>query len=367
MQLATYRQFFNFKRLFLAYSIPNRSYNSHILYSQHEDIDIPKVTISEFVFEKFDQYPNKISLECAISGKKYTFDDVRKKSQNVAKNFMKLLKLTKGDVIAIILPNVPEFPICMLGALQAGIVTTTINPFFTPGEIARQLNDSNAKVVITSATTYASVYVAIKLTHKIIPAIVAKTKETETLPEGAINLHEFIDVESEIDIERNIQADDLAVLPYSSGTTGLPKGVLLSHHNIVASLSQITCKAVEHWITPTAIKDNVVPAIMPMFHIYGFSTILFAQFRLLSRIVCAPKFTPELFLDILKKHKPNVLYIVPQIVSFMSDHPSMKSEFFDSILSISSGGAALGRLDEEKLLNKAQKDINIMQGEMITD
>ncbi|KAK5643731.1 hypothetical protein RI129_007576 [Pyrocoelia pectoralis] len=340
---------------------------SSILYSQIENVEIPNITIPEYIFKSFEKYPNKIALECIVTGKKYSFKDVRHKSLNISKNFRKILKLRKGDVIAIILPNVPELPVCLLGALQAGLITTTVNPSYTADEIARQLSDSNAKAIITLASTCPTVLAATKLVKKNIPILAVKAKQSDEILRGIINLHEFIEATSEDDGVPEIQAGDVALLPYSSGTTGLPKGVQLTHRNIVANLCQLSADELIHWAFPSETLDNVVPAILPMFHIYGITNVALTHLKSLSKIICVPKFTPEIFINVLEKHKPNVLYIVPSMVSFMSNEPLVKQEFFKPITAIVCGGAPLGKQDEERLLTKALKDIDVLQGFGLTE
>ncbi|KAF2893813.1 hypothetical protein ILUMI_12363 [Ignelater luminosus] len=110
-----------------------RENSSNIIHSALPDIEIPNITIPEYVYKDFNKWPNKIAVECAVTGKKFTYEEVRTKSRNLSRAFRKKLKLDKGDVVSLLLPNVPEFPICVLGALQAGLTVSTINPLYTPG------------------------------------------------------------------------------------------------------------------------------------------------------------------------------------------------------------------------------------------
>ncbi|KAF2889027.1 hypothetical protein ILUMI_17146 [Ignelater luminosus] len=106
--------------------------NSNIVHSLLPNVDIPNVSVPDYLFQNFSKFPNKIAVECVATGKKFTYEELRTKSKNLNRALRKKLKLQKGDVVAVLLPNVPEYPICILGPLQASLTVTTINPLYTP-------------------------------------------------------------------------------------------------------------------------------------------------------------------------------------------------------------------------------------------
>lgn len=167
-------------------------------------------------------------------------------------------------------------------------------------------------------------------------------------------------------------ANDLAFLPYSSGTTGLPKGVMLSHNNIVANSLQIGIKLPNTAIVQptTDTFQDVLPSVLPFFHIYGFTVLMASKLALGSNAVTLSHFNPETFLKSLIVHKGTVVHLVPPIsklfppsfffyfmtyhflVNFLGSHPAVKSEHLASIRSVMSGAAPIGTSDAERFLQK---------------
>lgn len=340
---------------------------SNIIHSFLPTAEIPDVSLAEHVFENFGKFPHKVAVECVLTGKKFTYEQIRTKSRNLNKALRKKLKLGKGDVVAILLPNVPEYPIAVLGALQAALTATTINPLYTPDEIKRQLVDSGAKAVITLGPLWPLAQAAVKLIPSQMPILTVKMQEAEPVPPGAISFTEFTDSEVNIEDAPPTNQNDTVLLPYSSGTTGLPKGVELTNRNIVANLCQMSEPYFRLAQSTTETHQDVVPAVLPFFHIYGITSIMLTHLYHMCKLVSLPKFTPELYVTTLAKHKPHVLFIVPPIVLFMTGHPSVKKEYLQSIRALASGAAPLGALDEERFLKKAEKPIDVVQGYGLTE
>ncbi|KAK4887096.1 hypothetical protein RN001_003367 [Aquatica leii] len=355
------------KKLLNTFKTTNVSIRCSFVTSPHENVDIPNTTLAEFMFESFNKYSNETAVECSQTGKKYTYNEIRIKSKNFNNNLRKKLKLNKGDVIGVMLPNVPDYPICLLGSIQAGLTVTLINPFYTADEISYQLNDANVKAIITLGAVYSTAKAAAQISQKNIPILAVKLKQADELPRGSINLNEFTENAMEVEDIHNLNVQDTILLPFSSGTTGLPKGVELTHYNIIANICQLNCNTVDHVPTRTETHTNTVPAILPWFHIYGTTVCLFKQMHNLSKIISVPTFTPNGFIELLKQHKPNILYLVPPLISFMSSNPSIKPEFLDRLTVITSGAAPLGKLDEEKFITKIGRHVDIFQGYGLTE
>lgn len=340
--------------------------DANIINSGLPDLNIPKISINEYVIQNIGNWEDRVATECALTGRKYTFQQLRKKSKNLSKSLRKKLKLQPGDVIAILLPNSPEYPIALLGALDSGLIITTLNPIYTPDEISRQLIDSNAKALITLTDFYKLGLSSIELTQKKLPILTIKSKENESTPPGAINFTEFTDNDCDIS-DINVDPSNIAFLPYSSGTTGLPKGVQLTHGNIVANLTQTHDDNIGIIRITTKDHQDIIPAVLPMFHIYGLTSITLNAASAGSKLVTLPKFTPELYVSMLKKQHPHLLYVAPPLAIFLGNHPSVTKDSLANVRTVMSGAAPLGALDIERLLKKAEKEIFILQGYGLTE
>lgn len=201
--------------------------------------------------------------------------------------------MKKGDVFAILLPNMPEYPIIYFGVISLGGIITTLNPLYTNDEITKQLRDSNAKFIIT------------------IPLFAEKAKQSlsdvgmETVYvvgeadgcESFSTLLENGDEEFPKDVEINPK-DDIACLAYSSGTMGSPKGVMLTHYNLIADALLVTHESFL-WMN----EQPVVLGLLPFFHAFGQINVLSCPLLKGGTLVCVPKFEPESFLKIMQDFK----------------------------------------------------------------
>ncbi|CAH1108543.1 unnamed protein product, partial [Psylliodes chrysocephalus] len=337
-----------------------------ILASGLQDIEIPRISLSDYVFENVGKWEKCVAIECGVTGRKYTYGQIRTKSKNFGAALRKKFKLEKNDVIAVLLPNVPEFPIVTLGALRAGFICTTVNPIYTPEEVSRQLVDSSVKIIITLNELWPLADAAANLARRKLPIVTIASMQGQATPKGAANFAELADNENDIP-NVSIAAEDLAFLPYSSGTTGLPKGVQLTNYNIVTNSMQLEHPEVQVSRTNTPDHQDITTAVLPFFHIYGFTVLCIFQLRIGAKIVTLPKFTPELYIDSLKKHKPHMLYLAPPIAIFLAKFPYISSEDFCSVRGIVNGAASLGPLDASKLVEKIKRDVPILQGYGLTE
>ncbi|XP_022918002.2 uncharacterized protein [Onthophagus taurus] len=343
-------------RTYLRYS----SSQSEFLRSPFPDLNIPDVNIVDYVMQDFGRWPNKIALECGITGRKYTFDDVRIKSNKFGMALKEILKLKKGDALALVLPNVPEYGLCVFGAMKMGITITTVNPIYTPAEVERQFIDSDTKAVVTLGMFIPLVKAATAKINKNIPIIAIKSDPNEQFPEGTIIFNDLLGANANCK-EDPIFGDEIAVIPYSSGTTGLPKGVELTNNNLVANVTQYNYDA-----EPER-EHDILPSVLPMFHIYGFTNQILGSLQKGIKLVTLPKFTPELYLSTIVKQKVTALMLVPPIVLFLNSHPAVKREHLQHLRCIVCGGAPLSANDEAKFKEKVGKNIPILQGYGLTE
>jgi acyl-CoA synthetase (AMP-forming)/AMP-acid ligase II len=317
--------------------------------SPYPDIQVPDLNLSDQVFINARHKPEAVAMACGLTGRTITYglllDRIRRTAAGLAARGIK-----KGDVVSLWSPNVPEWPIVFFGVIRLGAIVHTSNPVSTPEELAFQLADGGVKILFTVSALADKARAAIAESKKPIELITID--ETPGLPSLA-----------SIEIDRDPPAvtidpeNDLVVLPYSSGTTGLPKGVMLTHRNVVAQLNQID-----------AIENVEMPAllgVLPFFHIYGMVIILMHGFMRAATIVTLPKFDLEAFLKVLQDWPITSAHIVPPIVVALGKHPLVDSYKFPHLKYIFSGAAPLGpELTEavEKRLN-----VKIRQGYGMTE
>lgn len=367
------------KRLFaqLAQKQCIRLCSTHVISSPHKDIDIPEVTLHEYLSNRLEKYADLPALECGITGRTYTYWQLEQHSKRFAVSLLKA-GLKPGQVLAVVLPNCPEFVVAILGGLEAGFKVSPVNPAYTPVEIAHQLHNSGAVCVITIPEIVNNVLAAkahIEETNKTkFPLkIVGVDTIPQNLPEGVARFSELTN--STIDISQlkslrnyEISNRDVAFLPFSSGTTGLSKGVQLSHRNIISNIIQMDEPQINCHIDATKDFQEIVPGLLPFFHIYGLTLILFHSFVYGSKIVTMPKFDHQLFTNVLKKDKCTIMYLVPPLILYIGVNKEITPELLDSVRVIVSGAAPIGAGEIDRCLAKTQKDKCIfIQGYGLTE
>jgi len=329
---------------------------AQVVESPYGELNFTPKSISNAVWENLEKWSNRTALVCGQTGRSYNYSQLYQMSRCFGASLLKR-GFQPGDVISLVLPNIPEFAISILGAFDSGLVVSTINPIYTPGEIRHQLSDSGSKCVITFPQKVPEVTAAInEMPSSQRPkAIIVIQPPQEALPKGAWSFFELVAAgKSDLSLLDSVKCDPSSVtlLLYSSGTTGLPKGVRLTHNNIVANTQQINhpCTKLVHDTTKS--HQDVIPTILPMFHVYGLSVGLINYLIAGCKIVTLPKFEPQMFLSAIKDHKGNVLHLVPPLIQFLAHHPSVKAEHLDSVRAIANGAAAVSEADVLKLMEK---------------
>ncbi|KAI8432388.1 hypothetical protein MSG28_004791 [Choristoneura fumiferana] len=281
----------------------------------------------------------------------------------------KKFKIKDGDAVAVMLPNIPDYPIVAMGILGAGGVITSINPIYTAHEVQRQLTSSNAKIIVTIPEITDVVKNALKMAKLDLPIIVIRSDET-AVPEGTIafnELSENVNVDLSCLKEVRRTAKDLCFLPYSSGTTGVPKGVQLTNANIVSNCDQINEPIIKSHNETTDSHQDAVMSVLPFFHIYGASVIMFHKMSHGIKLVTLAKFQPEPFLTALEKYKTNIIFVAPPIVLLMASHPASTPATFQYLETIINGAAPLAASDAERLFDKAKRTFDFRQGYGLTE
>lgn len=348
---------------------PENGFEQNSLYGTK--LQVPHTTLDQYVWDSFTQWANKKAVVCGVTGHSYTYGQLRDCCAALAIRLQQKCKLAFGDTLAVCLPNLPEFPAIACGAIEAGLVVTTINPIYTAEEISRQLIDSDAKIVFGTVSNFPVLRQAIAMVKKEIPIVCVRTTQQESIPAGAIDFAELSNptgVHFSTLKQHNRQPDDVVFLPYSSGTTGLPKGVELTHTNIISNSEMLKIPTGPHpFVEPTTDTfQDVLPCVLPFFHIYGLTVTMLSKLQQGCQLVTLPTFRPDTFINSLTVHKGSVLHLVPPIILFLGINDMIKTETLASARNIFSGAAPLGAPDAERMISKAPQ-IKFSQGYGLTE
>jgi acyl-CoA synthetase (AMP-forming)/AMP-acid ligase II len=291
------------------------------------DVEIPDVSLTEYVLARAVEYGDKPALIDGPTGRAITFNQLAAGVRRVGAG-LAARGFGKGDVFAILSPNLPEYALAFHGVASVGGVNTTLNPLYTAEEIAHQLNDSGARFLVTVPPLLEKAQEA---------AAHAKIEEVFVFGE-ADGATPFADLLKHGDTPPAVAInprEDLVVLPYSSGTTGLAKGVMLTHRNLVANLCQFI--AYDFYGS-----NERLLGVLPMFHIYGMVVILNQSLRLGLTLVTMPRFELESFLHLVEKHKVTFLHCVPPMVLGLTKSPLVENYDLSQVRGVFSGAAPLG-------------------------
>src|SRR6266849_2557801 len=230
-----------------------------IFHCPYSDVTIPEVSLTDFVFQSASGIEDKAALIDGSTGRTWTYaqlaDSVRRTAASLAKKGFK-----KGDVFGIFSTNCAEYAIAFHAVAMLGGINTTLNPLYTADEAAHQLSDAGAKFLVTVP----------KFVEKARDA--ARQSKTEELfvfgeAEGTTPFASLLESDGDVPRVEINPREDLVALPYSSGTTGLPKGVMLTHRNLVANMCQMD--GLDYFT-----ENDTLVCVLPLFHIYGLVVIL---------------------------------------------------------------------------------------------
>ena len=317
--------------------------------SPHPDVEIAEIPLHEFVLQQTTALGEKPALVDGPSGRTVTYQQLGQAVEAVAAGLHDR-GFGKGDVLAIFSPNIPEYAVAYLAAIRLGGVVTPANPLYTSEELSFQLNDAGAKFLVT---------IPMFLETASAAAGQSAVKEVFVFgeAEGATPFAQLMKPGGEVPgFEGSF--DDVIVLPYSSGTTGLPKGVMLTHRNLVGNIHQTRGL---HKLD----ESDVLVGILPFFHIYGMEVIMNNGLAHGATIVTMPKFDLEQFLSLVQEHKITRAYLVPPILLALAKHPIIDKYDLSSLDIILSGAAPLG----EDLQNAVKERLGcqVLQGYGLTE
>ncbi len=291
------------------------------------EIELPTGSLFDLLESSVSEYGDNIALE--FFGATTTYAELGEQVLRAAEG-LRLLGVQKGDTVALVLPNCPQHVVAFYAVLRLGAIVVEHNPLYTPRELRHQFEDHGAKVAIVWNNVVETVQsfpadvavhsiVSIDITRAmpfgtraLLRLPIAKARESRTAlttaVRGTVPWHTLLDHPT---VDGHIfrpTAADVALIQYTSGTTGSPRGAILTHLNLATNAAQA-----RSWVPSVNRGTSVVYAVLPMFHAYGLTLCLTFAMSMGSRLVLFPKFDPELVLKVVKKHPATFLPAVPPI------------------------------------------------------
>ena len=296
------------------------------------DVEVGGTTVPALVLERAARLGDKPALVDAASGRTLGYRQLAHGVERVAAG-LAARGFARGDVLALYSPNLPEYALAAYGAMAAGGVVTGANPLLTTEELAGQLADAEARLLVT---------VPPFLDRALAAADKAGVQEVLVFgeAEGAAPFRELV-AHDHPPARVAVDPDDLAALPYSSGTTGLPKGVELTHANLVTNVRQSQAALGFR-------EDDVVVAVAPFFHAMGFNIVLPCSLAAGATAVTLPRFDLEGFLQAIQEHRATLTIVVPPVALALAGHPLVESYDLSSLRLLGVGAAPLGASVEQR-------------------
>ncbi|MER7637820.1 MULTISPECIES: 4-coumarate--CoA ligase family protein [unclassified Streptomyces] len=295
--------------------------------SEYADVPAVELPIHDAVLARAAEFGDEPALVDGTDGTTLTYTQLDAFHRRIAAGLADA-GVRKGDVLALHSPNTVAFPLAFYAATRAGASVTTVHPLATPEEFAKQLRDSEARWIVTLSPLLAAARRAAELAGGVEEIFVC-----DSAP-GHRSLADMLGStahEPVVDID---PVTDVAALPYSSGTTGTPKGVMLTHRQIATNLAQLEPAV------PTGPGDRIL-AVLPFFHIYGLTALMNAPLRQGAAVVVLPRFDLETFLAAIENHRITGLYVAPPIVLALAKHPAVAHYDLSSLKYIISAAAPL--------------------------
>jgi acyl-CoA synthetase (AMP-forming)/AMP-acid ligase II len=326
--------------------------------SPYPDQVIPNTSVFEFLFGALSEKDAaRTAIVDGTTGAETTFGELAERSILLA-GALAARGIGIGSVVALHCPNVPEFATAFHGILRSGASASTVNALYTAEEITVQLRDSGARILVTMSSIYEQAKVAADAVGLSAEAVIVldgmdgHPSLADLLGQGAPAPDLVFD-----------PATHVAVLPYSSGTTGIPKGVQLSHTNLVANVCQVRAAVdVEG-------ADRVL-ALLPFSHIYGMTVLLNIALERRATLVTMPRFDLPEFLRVIQDHSCTYLFIAPPLAVALSKHPLIDQYDLTSVRAILSGAApidaALMAAVEDRLNTRMRQGYGMSEASPVT-
>lgn len=325
-------------------------------------MEYEEIPLQEYLTSAVEKTPTKIAIH--FLGKELTYQELYESSLKFA-NYLVKIGIEKGDRVAIMLPNCPQSVISYYGILYAGGIVVQTNPLYTEREVEYQLKDSGAKAIVALDILYPRIMKVQKNTdleniivtgikdylpfpkNLLYPFVQKKQYGFKVSVEHSGMNHLFAEIMKigevkKIEAPTNIE-EDIALLQYTGGTTGFPKGVMLTHKNLVANVQMCSV-----WMSECTPGEEVIMGVLPFFHVYGMTTVLLLSVMRGDKMVLMPKFDATDTLKTIQKQKPTLFPGAPTLYIGLLNHPDIDKYDLSSIKACISGSASLPVEVQEK-------------------
>jgi len=287
-------------------------------------------SIYDFFRDSVERHRGKTAL--TFYGTEFEFE----RMQALAESGVK-----KGDRVALMLPNCPQYVIGFFGVLKLGAIVTQLNPMYVEREIEHILKDSGAETIVVYEDMYPRVKSVLPVSKLKNVIVVSLRGEPEGLDAGHHSFGDFLGMDADPAPEAEIDpAEDVAALQYTGGTTGVSKGAMLTHRNLVANVQQSLDLFIDE---PGAFSNNEkIMGMLPMFHIFGLTCVMLFGIRQGLNQLLLPRFDPGEVLNLVKENKPVMFSGVPTMfMALNSSGADLRKHHFHEVRIYNSGGAAL--------------------------
>jgi len=300
-----------------------------------ETINIPDISLYTVLEQAVSRWPNNKAI--SYYGKQWTYTELKEQVDTFASGLQQI-GIQKGDRVALMLPNCPEYIVAYYGILAVGGIVVQINPMYTERELAYMIADSGAATII-AANSVSTVINSIKYETNLKHTILVNMEES--------NYESFIVEQSYETFMKKATGhftpaflnpyEDVAIIQYTGGTTGRSKGAMLTHRNLVSSIVQ----------NDEVLKSSLHPGteriltVIPLFHVYGMTLCMNSGIFRGACLILLPRFKKEEVLDVIKNEKPTYFPGVPTMYIALNSHPGVEKYGINSIKVCHSGGASM--------------------------
>lgn len=301
------------------------------LRSPYPDVQIPNVSLHDLLFGELG--PEDADREAIVegaSGATTSYQALKESIESLA-GALAARGIGPGDVVGILLPNIPAFATVFHAVLRVGATVTTLNVLYNVNDITNQLSDAGARMLFTISAFLPQAKAAATAVDLTSDRLVVLDGS-----EGHPSLSGMLAERRAAPVLQIDPATHIAVLPYSSGTTGKPKGVMLTHRNLVANVLQVEA------LLQVVPQDRVL-CVLPFFHIYGMNVLMNLSLFRRATLVTMPKFEIEPFLSIVSKQKCTLVYIAPPVAVALAKHPLVDKFDLSCVDTVFSGAAPLDK------------------------